>query len=251
MKKTLKKTLALVLSMLMLLSVFSVASGAVKLSEGLDALRAQWSRDCGPSAGGYAIDYSYYSPVKSASDSTKYPLVVFLPGGGEGKKPGGELTGNSFARWSSEELQARFTSSGGAFLMIARDPEEKLLYWDASSLIPGLKAAIDDFAQKHPNVDTSRIYVIGWCLGATGALNLAVNYSNSIAGVVLCSPRCSISSSDAVKLKNTAVWILSCKKDSYSLYSYSQTSWSNLKENSADKSKIRFTSFDSAPNAGG
>lgn len=249
MSKRFKRILSVVLSVMLFVSAFILPTGAVKLSQGLDALRSQWKRDCGPSSNGYAIDYSYFAPSVKSGDSAKYPLVVFIPGAGEGHNKGDELKNNAFARWSSEELQARFTNKN-AFLMIARAPEDKAVYWDNSVLVPGLKAAVVDFIQKHPNVDSSRVYILGWCIGATDALEAAVRYPDVFAGLVLCSPRCSISASDASKLKNTAVWLYACRKDLYSLYSYSTTSWKNLLEYTADKSKIRFSTFESAPKSG-
>lgn len=249
MSKNVKRIVSVILAIVLLSTAFVLPSGAIKLSQGLDALRTQWSRDCGPKAGGYAIDYSFFAPTLKENDSAKYPLVVFIPGAGEGHYQGQELQNNAMARWSSEELQARF-SNEKAFLMIARAPEDKAIYWDNGVLVPGLKAAVEDFAQKHPNVDVNKIYIFGWCIGATDALKAAVDYPDLFAGLILCSPRCSISASDASKLRNTAVWLYACKKDKYSLYSYSTTSWNNLLEYTADKNKIRFTTFESAPTSG-
>ncbi len=248
MKKTLKKALAVMLSLAMLVSSFAFAVSAVSVNDGMKALRAQWSRGVGPEAGGMTVDYSYYSPKKSDSDTTKYPLCIFLAGAGEGGYEGEELVGNKFAYWSGEETQARFRNSGGAYLLIARSHDP--IYWDMMP-ISSLKAAIDDFAQKNPNVDTNRIYVIGWCLGAVGATRLITEYPDSFAGAVLNANRTTISSSEAAKIKDMAIWLVHCTTDSYSVYNlYCSPTWKNLKAQTSNPAKIRLTTCEDSPDTG-
>ena len=242
-----KNILSFVLCILMLLPVFTAFSaGAVKLSDGLDVLRAQWSRSKGPSAGGYALEYSYFEP-KGAKSSKLMPLFVFMAGAGEGSYSGEELKANSFANWSSEEFQAR-SHNDGAYLQILKAPEP--VYF-ATVPASSIYAAISDFASKH-YVDKSRIYVCGWCIGAVGAANVALKYPSYFAGLGLICPRVVISSGEAEKLRDMAVWVFGCTKDSYSTYSlYVSPSWKNLKEKTSNKANIRLTSSTSAPRAGG
>ncbi|MCM1364421.1 MAG: dienelactone hydrolase family protein [Faecalibacterium sp.] len=256
MKKTLKsckKIIALAICMMMIFSfcvpMSFAANDGVSLNAGHDALRAQFSRDKGPKAGGYAIDYSYFSPV-GEDNGKKYPLVIFLPGGSESKYEGQELTANSFCTWSSKEYQARFKDAGGAYIMIARAREDVALSWNSSLLTSGLTAAVKDFIAKHPNVDTDRVYLIGWCYGGTGAINQATAAPELYAGAVFIAPSSGISSSEASKLKNMAVWLDVCKKDSFSLYTTNNSSWSNLQKKTANSSKIRLTTYEDAPDAG-
>ena len=56
MKKTGRRILALCLTVLLLLPVFSGAAGAVSLEDGAEALRGQWRRDAGPDKGGYSLE---------------------------------------------------------------------------------------------------------------------------------------------------------------------------------------------------
>ncbi|MGN0468879.1 MAG: dienelactone hydrolase family protein [Acutalibacteraceae bacterium] len=219
----------------------------VSINDGLTALRAQFSRDAGPKKDGFSIDYSFFSPVKSSSDTTKYPLVIIMAGAREGTYQGKELLANEFAYWSGKEYQQRFISSGGAFILIARAPEERLLCWDSEKLTAPLKAAIDDFTQKHPNVDTNRIYVMGWCLGAKGAINLAVKYENFAAAVVIMVPPFTVSEEEAKALSNTPTWLIGCKNDSYALYGlYIKPSWERICKYAARPEKNYFTTFDTA-----
>lgn len=249
-----RKIISLAICMLLIFSVAApmtfAADEGVSINAGLEALRTQFSRDKGPKAGGYAIDYSYFSPINSNGGGQKYPLVVFLPGGTEGAYEGKELTANSFATWSSKEYQERFVDAGGAFIMIARAREDVALSWNSSLLTAGLAAAVKDFIAKHPNVDTERVYLVGWCYGGTGVINQASSNPNLYAGAVIIAPSSGISSSDAAKMKNMAVWLDCCKKDSLSLFTTNTTSWNNLKNQTADRSKIRFTTYENVPNVG-
>lgn len=248
MKKTLRKALSLVLCVALLISSFAFLASAVSVNSSMSELRSQWSRGVGPEVGGRSIDYSYYSPKKSDSDTTKYPLCIFMAGAGEGGYEGEELQGNNFPYWSGEETQAQFVNAGGSYLLIARSPDP--IYWDTCPIAP-LKAAIDDFAEKNPNVDTDRVYVIGWCIGAVGAKRLVTAYPDAFAGVVFSAIRTKISDSDAKAMKNMAVWFLHCTSDSYSVYNmYCAPSWENVKKNTSNPNMVRLTTCSDAPDTG-
>jgi len=246
---TMKKILSLTLSLLFVLSVFIIPASAIHSNGSIDALRAQFSSGEGPSDTNIVIDYSYYSPVKSEDDTNKYPLVLFFPGSSGGPKKGDELLENDFARWTGDDIQAKFPN-GGAYIMILRSRQDIGLYWDASVLTAPAKSAVDDFIAKNPNIDTSRVYAVGWSLGGNGARNFTIAYPNLVSGCALFSARGSISSTDASRLADTSVWIFQNKNDNYSYESYGLTSWANMKAAAHDLSKIRYSTADSAPAAG-
>lgn len=240
----LRKIKAICLFLVVFLFCCPADARAVRLEEGLDALREQWSRGKGPESGGFALEYSYFEP-ESASPENRLPLFVFMAGAGEGSRSGKELTDNDFANWSSEELQSR-ALGGGAYLQILKAPEP--VYFDTVP-VSSVFAAIDDFAENH-SVDKSRIYVLGWCIGAAGAANVVLQYPSYFAGLGLISPRVVISSGEAEKLKDTPVWIFSCKNDTYSAYGvYVVPSWNNLVKKTGDGNNIRLTTSKTAPRA--
>lgn len=247
-----KRIIAFAAAVLMIFSFAPLCFASnmhISIDDGLKKLQSQFSRDKGPLVNDYAIDYSFFSPVTDEADQTAYPLIVIMAGAREGAYEGKELTANEFANWSSREFQARFLESGGAFILIARAPEERLVNWNAFELIAPLKAAIDDFIVKHPQVDTKRIYTIGWCLGAKGAINLAGNYPGLIAAAVIMVPPFKISESDAKKLSNIPVWLFGCKNDSYASYDlYIEPTWERLVKYASNPKLRRFTSFDTAVN---
>ncbi len=253
MKNLIKRITAVSICVLMLFPMLLIgAFAAVSENEGMDAIRAQWSRSEGPNKDGYNIDYSYFSPIANgASEEQEYPLLVILPGFGESTYEGEELTANEFPLWSSAEYQEKF-HNGGAYIMIARAPAEPVVNWNSSLPIPALKAAIDDFCSKNPNVDAKRIYAMGWSYGASGAIRLTANYKNFIAALLVFAPVYTIRDNDAYALRNRPVWMFGCKKDTISIFDlYVKTSWNSLLDNSLDSSKIRLTTTETAPNTSG
>ena len=244
MKKTLKRILSLCLAALLLLSVFSGAAGAIAYDETEAAvLRAKWRRDAGPEKSGYSLDYSYFEP--EAAENEKLPLFVFMPGAGEGTYEGKELYKNNFYIWSREEFQSRVTDASGAYLLILRSPEP--IYFDTCP-VESIHAAIMDFADRY-NVDKSRIYLFGWCLGENGVVRTVLAHPNDYAGMALFSGHRAISSGEAETLRDMAIWILGSTGDSYSLYDvYTYPAWNNVR-GVGDTAKRRFTSCSSAPQA--
>ena len=235
------KTLILPLCALLLICT-ALPACAVSINSGLDALRGQWSRSEGPVADGISLEYSYFVPA--AKD--KCPLVVFLGGAGEGTTSGKELTQNKFANWSSDEFQARVSGANGMYILILKAPEP--VYFDTCPLAP-MFAAIEDFAANH-NVDKSRIFVGGWCIGATGAARLCTNHPGFFSGLMLFSPRTVLTDYEARKIKNMKVWIFACYGDSYSPYlTYGYPSWQNVIDNTANKNNVRCTTCNTAPRA--
>ena len=242
MKKTGTRILSLCLAALLLLPVLSVAALELDEDEAV-LLRAQWRRDAGPNKGGYSLDYSYFEP--KAAKTEALPLFVFMPGAGEGTYEGKELYQNNFYLWSSEKFQSRVTDAAGAYLLILRSPEP--IYFDTCP-VESIHAAIMDFASRY-NVDTSRIYLFGWCLGENGVVRTVLAHPNDYAGMALFSGHRTVSSNDAETLRDMAIWILGSTGDSYSLYDvYTYPAWNNVR-GVGDTAKRRFTSCSSAPQA--
>lgn len=249
-KSLIFKITAVVLCIALIASLSFSAAGygnRLDLSEGLSALQKQFSRSRGPYVNTYSIDYSYFDPSTGKNDSNKYPLVIIMAGAREGAYEGKELTANEFGYWACKQYQNEVYAAEGMYILIARAPEERLLNWNSKILTEPLKAAIDDFANEHKNVDASRIYAIGWCLGAKGAINLAVSYPDFLKGISLMVPPFKITESEAEKMADLPVWLMGSKSDSYALFSsYIKPSWNNLAKYASNPSQKLFTSYDKA-----
>ena len=206
--------------------------------------RALFQRDNGPLVGDWDIDYSYYDPTAYGADTDKsYPLVVILAGALEGWMEGIEIAANEMPLWADEKYQSRF-HNGHAFMLVARAPEEDSLYWDQSCLVESLRAAILDFCEKHPNADKTRIYLIGWCVGSLGVMNLGSSYPELFAAAVMMAPSRAINKSEAARLREMPVWIMSGLFDTHTLFPlYTVPTWGRLKTYALDARKLRLTTF--------
>ena len=209
-----------------------------------DKYRALFKRDNGPLVGDWDIDYSYYDPTDYGADTDKtYPLIIILAGALEGWKEGIEIAANEMPLWADEKYQSRF-HNGHAFLFVGRAPEEDSLYWDQSCLVESLLAAILDFCEKHPNVDKTRIHLIGWCVGSLGVMNLASSYPEVFASAVMMAPSRAINKSEAARLREMPVWIMSGLYDTHALYHlYTAPTWARLKTYAHDARQLRLTTF--------
>ena len=69
--KTRRITAILLIACLLIAAAMPVQAApgkqALPLSAGIEALRGQFESGCGPEAGGYAIDYSYYAPAEKGA----------------------------------------------------------------------------------------------------------------------------------------------------------------------------------------
>lgn len=206
-----KKITAIILSFVLFFS-FIVSSNALSIEGGIEPLKNEFVADEGPVVNGYSVDYSYFSPVEE-NDSTKYPLVVWLHGMGDGAEPGLQIKKSNIAYWASDEFQARFEPAGGAFILAARSREEDNIFW-SNQMIEPLRAAIDEFiAENKENIDLSRIYVGGYSMGGKMTLKMAIAYPEMFAAAFPICPAWSPSEELCEKIADMPVWITSSTRD--------------------------------------
>ncbi len=237
-----KKLLSLFLATV-ILALSCVAVGAASLNVGIDTLKTEFVPGEGPVVNGYSIDYRYFSPVKE-NDGTKYPIVVWLHGLGEGKEEGAQIKENNIAYWASDEFQARFAPAGGAFIIAARSREEMGITWD-NSMVEPLRAAIDDFTQKNSaNVDLSRIYVGGFSMGGKMTLKMAVAYPEMFAAAFPICPAWAVGSDAAEMIADMPIWLTSGKLDPLVNYNLAVTpTWKTIVAASNVAEDCRFSSL--------
>ena len=239
-----KKSIALLLCISTLICLSVIPSYSVKYDDGIGALRDQWQEGEGPKIDGFNIDYSYFVP----DSDNPCPLMIFMGGAGNGTYEGKELNATDFPFWSSEEFQAAAENADGMYLMILRSPLP--FYFDTCPLT-AMYEAIRDFADRH-NVDKKRICLFGRCLGASGVHRLASNYPEYFSGACYLCPRTIISPADAIRMKNTKIWIFNSYLDTYSIYPFfAMPSWIFAKLFTADRKNIRLTNCLFAPRGGG
>lgn len=237
-----KKFISVILA---LTCVFSLCTSAfaVSFGSGIDALKAEFIAGEGPVEGNYSIDYSYFSPVKE-NDTTKYPLVVWLHGMGDGAEVGRPVQRSNVAYWASDEFQARFKPAGGAFILAARSREENGHFWSDDMLEP-LRAAIDDFIAKNKeNVDLTRIYVGGYSMGGKMTLKMAVAYSDMFAAAFPICPAWSPSEELCENIADIPIWLTSSKRDPLVNYYMAVTpTWEKIVAASNVPEECRFSTL--------
>lgn len=252
----LKRLISLTLTLIMLFSAFAVVGTAADRKEalptsaGIKALRNEFTIDTAPKAGSHALDYAYYSPV-GKNDSGKYPLVIFLHGIGHADYKGAQLDDSDFPYWASRELQSRFTE-GGAFILLPRAPEDKLVYW-SKSLIESLRAVIDDMIEKHgKNIDTSKIFIGGSSAGGEMTWDMIISFPEYFAGAFPIASTGTVSASDVKECSSVAIWMISSKKDPVVNYATTTTPlWNNVKKYNDNPALCRLSSFSDVREPGG
>ncbi|MBQ6067623.1 MAG: hypothetical protein IJK89_12485 [Clostridia bacterium] len=231
-----KKLISVLLCVCMLSFCLYAGAYAVPIAAGDDALRAEFQ---GGSGGG--LDYRYFAPP--AEEGKRYPLVVWLHGIGSGNYAGDQIDSYDVCKWDCDEFQARFADAGGAYLFAPRCAGG----WDLTTPA-ALKACIDSFISGHAgSVDTNRIYLTGFSVGATMVLKTASAYPNFFAAAVPISAV--VQDASQVKaLSGMAVWFFANEQDTYVSANVAATrsSFNTLSSVAADKSKVRFTAVSKA-----
>lgn len=245
--KRISKLVTLLLIGVILFSTTSFSSlaaskDALPVSAGIQALRNGFESGIGPKESGFALDYAYYSPV-GTEDNNKYPLVIFLHGIGHGDYVDSQLDDSDMPYWSSYELQSRF-DAGGAFILLPRAPEDKLVYWN-SSLLESLRALIDDFIASHSNnVDTTKIFISGSSAGGEMAWDMAIAYPDYFAGIFPIASTGTVSPEEVEKCKDIAIWMISSEHDPVVNYSLITVPlWNNVLEYNNNPEKCRLSTF--------
>ena len=235
----LKKTLAIILVTVMLLSASLFSAEAAKKA----TLPENFEFGIGPETEGYSIDYRYFSPVKE-NDTTKYPLVIWLHGMSDGLSDGVQITKSDISNWTTDEYQSRFKNSGGAFIFAPRSLEEKGMYWPDELVYP-LRAAIDSFTEEHKeNIDVTRIYIGGYSMGGLMTLKMAVAYPDMFAAIFPICPAWIPDVDATVHLKDTPVWVTSCASDPVvNYFLYVMPTWKNIVSCSNMPENCRFSTL--------
>ncbi len=240
----LKRLTAVCISVIMLLSAASLCAFGSWAE--LKEEKSSFEKGVGPEIDGYAIDYRYFSPVKD-NDSTKYPVVIWLHGMGNGWQEGDQLTVSDISVWARADYQSRFKESGGAFIITPRSHEEKGVFWGDSHIRP-LRGLIDDFIAKHKdNVDLTRIYIGGYSMGGKMTLKMAVAYPELFAAVFPICPKWIPDTASAKKIADIPVWLTSSVTDPLvNYFSEIMPTWENIISESNVAELCRFSTLTKA-----
>lgn len=179
-------------------------------------------------AGDETLTYAAYEPWSLKGDGKANPLVIWLHGGGEGGVDVSiTLLGNEVVSLIRPEIQSHFTTEGGADgayvlsiqcrTMWMGTSKGAMSHGDYPSLYADvLKSCIDDYVDKHPDVDRNRIYLGGCSNGGYMTMHMLIRNPKYFAAAY---PTCEafmdqyISDSEIKALSEENIWIVQSYDD--------------------------------------
>lgn len=226
-------------------------------------LQKKFDNRKGPNVGSNpAIDYHVYSPVKPG-DNTRYPVLIWLHGMGQGRCYREPLRGTKVENFASDEYQAKF--GNGAYVVVPRANEDLGLvdtihHWlysnswlagqeenGVSSQLDVLVAALRQFlAEESENIDTSRIYLAGFSAGGYMTWQTLFAMPEIFAKAApICHARFVPSTTQLELVSNIPLWIICGIKDSLYLPDVAPTI---SKLESTHNAELRITLFETVEN---
>ena len=177
--------------------------------------------------GDETLTYAAYEPWSLKGDGKANPLVIWLHGGGEGGIDVSiTLLGNEVVSLIRPQIQSHFTTEGGAdgaYVLSIQCPtmwmgtskgfghgEYPSLYADV------LKSCIDDYVDRHPDVDRNRIYLGGCSNGGFMTMHMLIRHPRYFAAAY---PTCeayadaNISDNEIKALAEENIWIVQSYDD--------------------------------------
>ena len=177
--------------------------------------------------GDETLTYASYEPWSLRGDGKANPLVIWLHGGGEGGVDVSiTLLGNEVVSLIRPEIQSHFTTEGGADGAYVLSIQCQTM-WMATSKGFGhgdypslyadvLKSCIDDYVEKHPDVDRNRIYLGGCSNGGYMTMHMLIRNPKYFAAAY---PTCEaymdqyISDTEIKALAEENIWIVQSYDD--------------------------------------
>ncbi|MBR6423853.1 MAG: prolyl oligopeptidase family serine peptidase [Bacteroidales bacterium] len=177
--------------------------------------------------GDETLTYAAYEPWSLLGDGKQNPLIIWLHGGGEGGIDVSiTLLGNEVVSLIRPEIQSHFTTeggAGGAYVLSIQCPtmwmgtskgfghgEYPSVYADV------LKSCIDDYVDRHPDVDRNRIYLGGCSNGGFMTMHMLIRHPRYFAAAY---PTCeaytdaNISDNEIKALAEENIWIVQSYDD--------------------------------------
>tara|TARA_R110002167_G_scaffold84156_10_gene228747 strand:+ start:650 stop:1912 length:1263 start_codon:yes stop_codon:yes gene_type:complete len=171
------------------------------------------------SEAGITMSYASYEP-KTAGE--KFPLIIWLHGGGEGGTDASiPLVANRATHYASDEIQ---DIMGGAYVLSPQSPtfwmesaNGKYTRGDTNDIYNGaLLALIKKYVAAHPKIDANRIYVGGCSNGGYMSLKLVLEHPDYFAAAFISALAYQaqyISDAQLQSIKNVPIWFVHSKDD--------------------------------------
>lgn len=160
------------------------------------------------------------------NESKKYPLVIYLHGfGGANKIEHLNFLGYQSLDIAIDRTSLNFQIATPCFVLVPQTNTG----WDNNLLIN----QVETFKKKY-RVDTSRIYLIGYSMGGSGAYSFANAYNNYnghlFAGIIRLAGQSQVELNSEI-VKNTSIWLHVGLKDTRLRIDIARAAYTFLKEN--------------------
>ena len=137
-----------------------------------------------------------YLPKRMWSSHKKWPLILYLHGR--------SLRGNDLTKVSSYGLPHRLLSDRGfPFIVVSPQLPDGQRWTDVDSLA----SLVTDVMTKYP-VDRSRVYAMGFSMGASGTWRVAAAYPKLFAAVISVAGEYELSLANSGRLKPIPIWAI-------------------------------------------
>ena len=177
--------------------------------------------------GEVTLTYASYEPWSLKGDGKVNPLIIWLHGGGEGGVDVSiTLLGNEVVSLIRPQIQSHFTTEGGAngaYVLSIQCPtmwmntSKGFGHGDYPSLYADvLKSCIDDYLDRHPDVDRNRVYLGGCSNGGFMTMHMLIRHPRFFAAAY---PTCEaymdqyISDVEIQTLAEENIWIVQSYDD--------------------------------------
>jgi glyoxylase-like metal-dependent hydrolase (beta-lactamase superfamily II)/poly(3-hydroxybutyrate) depolymerase len=117
---------------------------------------------------GNILPYRYFEPSSQNSAATKYPVILYLHGENEfGTDNEAQLTTTECATiWVEPDHLAR----NPAYVLAPQAPRGT--DWTEEPVYSNVLTLLSQFIESHSNIDSKRIYIVGFSSGGTGVWNM-------------------------------------------------------------------------------
>ena len=184
---------------------------------------------------GIEIKFRLLKPKRlSNSDNNSYPLVIVLHGSGEIGTDNKAQMGLLAKIWVTEKYQAKYP----AFVLVPQFPMRSSNYIkDSSSNLPTSQAqpalqtliSLIDSLKYNPKIDTKRIYLVGFSMGASTAMNALEQRKDLFAAAIAFSGIPDFSSN----LVHKPLWIIHGNADKENTFSSDSLFYKRMITNNA------------------
>ena len=172
--------------------------------------------------------YLYYPEAYAESDKDSFPLLLFLHGGGESGQDLEALKTNGPPKLLAEGKQF-------PFLVLAPQHPHPKKWWNIRAVMELLETVIEE-----NRVDRDRIYLTGLSRGGSAAWELAVQYPDSFAAMMVVCGMTPVPYAHWID-KNMPIWVFHGALDAVIPIEHSEKMVARLKEMGYP---VRFTRYE-------